>query len=384
MAEPRDCLIEFLPIMPNMCPRCYRLSATACEARRVCEFCGADLAARSERMSKNVVRRSSDYTAHPIEECFTSSLFVCGTRELTHDAATLLQYVRGLVTIAREVVDFGALPNSADPAAGLQRIAVHGFLTGSLDLLWLMRERIGSFLPGRVGLSRGFAHKKARADDEPTRELNDALLKYKSLGADRLVIVDEVVGGGQLSADLNAVEAWIRNNGGFEGGVLALGVTALRSKKLEKARTMLSTNHQWADIHLIRVPELIAQDDKGIPIKPVMSISTKYVPYRFWSGSYHVRCSRTLDGCSYRSSVASSTGSSYASTVRAICKSNPNRPGYCWPEKCCSNCAVEIEIIRREYADMPVDDQDGKIVGRVGALPSPRIIVATSSGRHGV
>jgi hypothetical protein len=311
-------------------------------------------------------RRSTDYTAHALEERLAGSLFIPGQIILNHDALALLSYVRGQIESIQRLVAFAENPPCSNEDQLWKHVAVHGFLTGSIDLLWLLREHIGHKLPKRIRLTRGFSHKVSKKDKGPQQEFYSALNEYKTCGVSRIVLIDEVVSGGQVCAALKSFAKWREANKAEHWRVLVLGLTEeARPEVRARLTNEIRQDRNWAEVQLVHVPELLGKDENGIPIKPVMSIETRYVPYRYWGGGYQVRCKNTLTDCSYRLAAADHTRSAYASTVRAICKGNSMRPAVCWPDKCCAECTEVISWIRAAVAKFPRPEQQGIVVAQV-------------------
>ena len=216
--------------------------------------------------------------------------------------------------------------------------------------------------------SRSYSRACSQVEQEDRgaiQELNSALNGYRAGNVNRLVIIDEVNSGRQMSTALKRVKKWQNANRVPDLSVLALGMTELNGSARANKQRELAEKYPWAMILLVHVPSLMGYDDKGVPIKPVMNIGTQYIPYRFWGGGYEVRCKNTLTDCSFRLVAASDTASGYSSTLRAICCENPQRPQVCWPEKACSDCAAKIAEIRRLYAALPKLEQYGTVVGKV-------------------
>ena len=342
-----------------VCESCKTLPPEVCEASGTCERCGADLLARAEAKRAMQFHRSKAYTAHPLEDEFMSSLFIAGESALLHDAWNLLDYVEGQLSAIQKII-------AAASETNWETIGIVGFMTGSIDLIWLLRELIGHKLPQRVWLTGGLAHKINKSDPTPDNDFFAILDQYRDLGVTRLFIVDEVVGGTQVRTALSRVGTWSEETAANTMDVHVLGLTEVPPDKHAELRKVILKGYDWATLSLIPVPELLAKDGKGTPIKPAIKIGTKYIPYRYWPGSYEVRCANTLTSCSFRQVIATHTGSAYASTVRAICTKQSTLPPVCWPEKHCADCGERLERVRRVAATLPNPyEQEGVIVGKV-------------------
>lgn len=346
-----------MPGMSLVCDACKDLTAEQCEHQKMCARCGVSLAERAAAKRGMMAPRSSDYTAFPGEDDFVRALFVVNEgAALTHYASDLLAYVKGQLEVIQAIVSFAG--------DEWDKLGVVGFATGSFDLMWLMRERIGARLPNRIRITRGLAHKEQSADTAADDAFYKILDQFESLGVSRLVLVDEVDSGGQMNAALKRTSKWLKRNGQRHMHALALGMSESDNPEVEKA----IMKRKWTSVKVIRVPVLLAMDDAGAQIKPVMSAPdrTRYVPYRSWPGIYRVRCKNTLTSCSFRDVEASgSTSDAYSSTVRTICIDNPDRPKLNWPEKSCEECAKKVAEIRALAAMLPTNDKEGVVVGTV-------------------
>jgi len=293
------------------------------------------------------LHRSTDYTAHPLEEEAVDGVFVvAGDQALVHDAWELLDYVEGQLLAMREVVRCAS-------SSGWARVGLLGFMTGSWDLMWLMRELIGHNLPKRAKLTRGLAHKQDKSDMTADREFFGHLDAYQSLGVSDLILIDEVVSGSQVRTALARLAVWAAEAKGEKLTVHVLGLTEADQEERRELQKSILKGHEWADLHLIPVPALLAKDKAGGMIKPIRNVGTRYVPYRSWPGVHEVWCRNSLTSCSYRAACTAHSGSAYASTVRAICRTSTANEAVCWPGKRCPECDRRISRIHGLLKTLP-------------------------------
>jgi len=322
-------------------------------------------------MRRYSFRRSREYTAHEIEEKLQQALLITGTTTVVHGAAELLGYVTGQLAAIEAVVAFAGQPDDSDI---WRTTAVHGFMTGSADLLLLLRESIGFRLPARVRLTRGLSHKFSEKDKTPDQEFYSALNSYEAAGVSRLVLIDEVVGGGSALAQLKRFRKWRGQNPKRQWPVLYIGLTE-RDPANHNLASTIATKFPWVDLRLIRVPDLPAMDENGQPISSIVSIGFRYYPYRFWGGGYEVRCANLLTTCTPRSVAAGPARDAYRSAIYAIVRAGSRR-GNVWPEGACAACSSAINDIRARFSRLPRPDQ-GVVVATVGdRKPRKKVVLA--------
>jgi len=113
---------------------------------------------------------------------------------------------------------------------------VVGLLTGSVGLLATARELLEPLHPGRFKLAMGLGH--AQGGNAAETELHQTLDEMRRTGVRRVVLVDEVKSGTQMTTDMQAAVRWVKSTRANEMEITALGVCGAPPKGKTSAPTV--------------------------------------------------------------------------------------------------------------------------------------------------
>lgn len=349
------------------CPYCEGFNREVFRELGVCPRCGTDLLARAEARRHSVLRRDEAFIAHPTELDYATTPVDRRHAPVEHDAKDLLDYAAGLLEVTRVTV----------AAASEASAMVVGFLTGSADLAWLVRRRYPVAFEGRVHFVPGLR----TADGES--KLNEILDRAWELGRTTIVVIDEVVSGGQMRTNLSTIDRWAATRGISDKlRVKLVGMRSvegpsddeMRARILRQGRRSRLTLRE-VEVELTTVRRLLAKDTQGRPLKGVWGGgSGKYKADRIWPGGYRVRCRNRLtrEGCAELDVVwsAASLDQVFGDLIWKMCGFVKDC-SHTWPGSIlghgCTDCREGLARVRELARLLPSPapiDQESVVVAR--------------------
>ena len=269
------------------------MDAAVRHALKRCPQCDRNLIAPGQAHENDDV---DGLHAHPSEAQYACSALqdVQADRPLVFDAHEVIDYARSLVEVAKYYLDVVQV----SPAT----TALLGFMTGSSDLLIITRRLLGDILKDRVAFVTGLKHKSNKADVGPKDHFEQQLNDWIADGVRTIVIVDELVGGGQLRQMLGALADW--SSPRTESARVEVHVVGLcNSPDTTTPASVLDEKvlRGNKDVARIRCPltfkaigsPLLAKDTAGKPIKDTWNQGVAdYVPWRELRWNLRVECPR--------------------------------------------------------------------------------------------
>lgn len=356
-----------MPII--VCPTCATFNEEIFRSLGSCPACGQDLLPRVQARDRMRVRRSADHIAHEYEIEYGAVPILESGLMLRHEKKDLIEYTRGLIGAAGVVLDW-----LTEGDFGV------GFLTGSADLMWLLRRLYPNTLGDRIRYVPGLAHRGQNAEQMLGSTLNDLLAR----GMRRLFVVDEVVSGTQFQTNARAIERWARNmHSTAPFHVLLVGIQPTRStigfeELCRLIRTAKRHNRPRVSrftVRLVTVPELLASDGRGRLIKGLRKNRGQpgYTGSRWRALGYLVACKREVHTHCAKYEVLATAGSTDQTFGNAIWRllrpSTSNATS--WPDAdICDLCGEALSDLRHAVANLPPDGSASHV--SLGSLSSIR------------
>ncbi len=154
-----------------------------------------------------------------------------------------------------------------------KRTGVIGFLTGSIGLLATARELLEPLHPGRFKFVMGLAH--AQGGNAGEAELHAVLDDLHGKGVRRIVLVDEVKSGSQMTAGMKAAIRWVRSTGAKDTEITAVGVSGRPPKDKERPPTVAELvtkaglTQQIINPRTVTAMSLLEMDTDGLKFRGV-------------------------------------------------------------------------------------------------------------------
>jgi hypothetical protein len=160
-------------------------------------------------------------------------------------------------------------------------LAVIGFLTGSVGLLNSARPYVEMSQDAQLSYSRGLSHNGSGEKKNVSREEYFSLLDAMvAKGIHHIVLVDEIVGGGQMSGGLNATAEWQKEHPNTSLSVSVIGCYDGNLKPNGQFLiTKLRGSTNWNGLVLSNscfpcAPTLLEKDKQGLAFRAVKKSGT--------------------------------------------------------------------------------------------------------------
>lgn len=277
----------------NHCIYCQDIEPEVGDVLKRCPQCKRDLIEPEETPEDVSV---DGLHAHPTEAQYARAALqdVQADEPLVLDAHEVIDYAHSLVAVAQYYLDVVEV----SPA----KTALLGFMTGSSDLLTITRRLLGDLLMDRIAFVPGLKHKSHKADTGPKDSFERQLNDWIADGVETIVIVDELVSGGQLRQMLRALADW--SGPRIESAQVEVHVVGLCTSSEASAPESLFEEKVLRgnkDVKRVRCSlkhkaigsPLLAKDTTGKPIKDTWNEGVAdYVPWRELRWNLRVECPR--------------------------------------------------------------------------------------------
>lgn len=289
-----------------VCSLCSKFEEEVFRHLKVCPGCGSDLLARLSIKKKIPWEQDMESVAHPIDaEYADTEISRADSLQIVEiDAHELLHYARLRAEIAKTIERFFDRYEDA---------VVIGFLTGSVGLSVTARRLLGEHGVGRFRFTQGLAH-----SSDATSAYHKLLDEVTGKGCHHILILDEIINGGQMRTNLEATRRWLKSNEKNKIEVTVLGIHEGTEKKGNevlnktvqpppKGKTDWGFNIEWK---VLAAPKLLEKDKPGAPFRGIIRKvgSGEYEINRVWKGPVHIKCKNWMLGGESRE-ITDSAGS---------------------------------------------------------------------------
>lgn len=337
-----------------VCSFCSKFEEEVFRYLKVCPGpgCGADLLERLNIKKVIPWKQDLESVAHPIEsEYADTEVSRADSLQIVEiDAHELLHYARLRAEIAKAIESFFDRYEDS---------VVIGFLTGSVGLSVTARRLLGERGVGRFRFTQGLAH-----GPDATAAYHKLLDEITGTGCYHILILDEMISGGQMRKNLDATRKWVKSNEKNKIEVTAMGIhegSEESGYKVLKGTVQPPPKNKpdWGfDIHweLLAAPKLLEKDKPGAPFRGVIRKvgSGEYAIHRVWKGPVQIKCKNWMLG-GERKDISDSAGSLdqiFGYVIEQIIGAETCKD-FLWPERIkrasCDECKSLLNAARFAY-----------------------------------
>lgn len=340
-----------------VCSLCSKFEEEVFRQLEVCPGCGADLLARVN-IKKDIPRKQDlESVAHPIEAEYANTKVnrADSVPIVEIDAHELLHYARLRAEIAKTIESFFDRHEDS---------MVIGFLTGSVGLSVTARRLIGERGVGRFRFTQGLAHGTAA-----TAAYHKLLDEVTGKGFHHILILDEIISGGQMRTNLYATRGWVKSNDKNKIEVTVLGIHEGSEKSghkvlRETVQPPPKDKPDWGfDIEwkVLAAPKLLEKDKPGAPFRGIIRKVGRgeYEIHRVWKGPVLIKCKNWMLGGESKeiSDSAGSLDQIFGYVIEQIIGAETCKD-FLWPERIkrasCDECKSLLNAARFAYGTLSV------------------------------